>query len=867
MSHGFDTLAIHAGQEPDPRTGAVIPPIYQTSTYQQDAVGAPAARLRVQPQRQPDPGRAAGVPRRARGRPARARPSPAAWPPRTRCSAPLLEPGDHVVIPDDAYGGTYRLFARVAPAVGPRLHPGEGSRPGRGPGRRPPASTKMIWVETPDQPAAQHRRPRRRWPQLAHDLGALLVVDNTFASPYLQQPLALGADIVVHSTTKYLGGHSDVVGGALVVDDDDLAERLRVPPERDGRGQRPVRRLADPARHQDPRRPDGPALRQRRADRRVPRPPPEGHARSTTRACPTTPATRRPPSRCAASAAWSASGPTTGRGRAVCNRAELFILAESLGGVESLIEHPGRMTHASVAGSPLEVPADLVRLSVGIETDRRSSRRPRPRPRAERRRRHESWTRDVPTPAGLGSGRPRRSPARCAAATRRRPRSWPTISTRSATTTASSARSARSARRRRSPRRRSSTSCPSCRNLPLAGVPIAVKENVPVTGLPTWRGSAAVRAAGRHRRPRGGPPAARRRRDRRRHHPDAGAGHLGAHRRQFRRGDHPQPVAHRPHPGRLVRWLGGRRRGRAGADRARQRRLRLDPHPGRVLRPGRPQARPRRRAGRRRRRLVRHGRERHPRHHRRRRGDRVRRDRRAHPGAARGAGPVAVRGVVAVAGRRHPGRRGCARAPSPHRPRTGRAGAQRGDRASSSYPLWLQTARHWPRGSPASTRTPPRSASTSTRCSRAPGGTSRLGEQAIRRGLVRAERPRVVARTRHRAGSTTAATTSWSPRRWPARPRWRSAGPAVRGGRTWPPARSSPRTPRRGTWPACPRWSCRPASAPTACRPPSNWSGRPGSELTLLAVAGQLEQAAPWRRHAPGWPRAGARHRRARTAR
>ena len=212
----FETLAIHAGQEPDPLTGAVVPPIYQTSTYKQDGVGGLRGGYEYSRTRQPDP--------RPRWRSAWPRsraaaagwPSPPAWPPRTRCCARCCRPGDHVVIPDDAYGGTYRLFAKVRERWGLDCTPvADRHDPDAVRAAITARQTKVVWVETPTNPLLGIA-DIAALAELAHDAGALLVVDNTFASPYLQQPLALGADVVVHSTTKYMGGHSDVVGGALV---------------------------------------------------------------------------------------------------------------------------------------------------------------------------------------------------------------------------------------------------------------------------------------------------------------------------------------------------------------------------------------------------------------------------------------------------------------------------------------------------------------------------------------------------------------------------------------------------------------------------------------------------------------------------
>src|SRR6478672_11162472 len=224
MTYGFDTLAIHAGQEPEPRTGAVVPPIFQTSTYAQDAVGHP--RRGYEYSRTTNPTRDALQECLAAlegGRRGLAFASGLAA--EDTLLRTVCQPGDHVVIPDDAYGGTYRLFSKVAQRWGldftpASIHSVDAVRDAM------TDRTKIVWLETPTNPLLGIA-DIAALAQVAHDRGALLVVDNTFASPYLQQPLALGADIVVHSTTKYIGGHSDVVGGALVVRDDELADRIR----------------------------------------------------------------------------------------------------------------------------------------------------------------------------------------------------------------------------------------------------------------------------------------------------------------------------------------------------------------------------------------------------------------------------------------------------------------------------------------------------------------------------------------------------------------------------------------------------------------------------------------------------------------
>ncbi|HET8640819.1 MAG TPA: cystathionine gamma-synthase [Pseudonocardiaceae bacterium] len=366
MGYGFETLAIHAGQDADPRTGAVVPPIYQTSTYAQDAVGSP--RLGFEYARTANPTRSALQECLAAlegGRYGFAFASGLAAEDtllRTAC-----RPGDHVVIPDDAYGGTYRLFAKVAQRWGlgfttAAMSSVESVRAAM------TERTRMVWVETPSNPLLDIA-DIAALAAVAHDRGALLMVDNTFASPYLQQPLALGADVVVHSTTKYLGGHSDVVGGALVLSDEELADGLAFHQNAVGaigapfdawlimRGTRTLGVRMD--RHCD------------NAERVV-----EfltGHQAVAQVLYPGLP--EHPGHELAAKQMRRFGGMVSFRAAGgerhaidICNRARLFVLAESLGGVESLIEHPGRMTHASVAGSPLEVPADLVRLSVGIET-------------------------------------------------------------------------------------------------------------------------------------------------------------------------------------------------------------------------------------------------------------------------------------------------------------------------------------------------------------------------------------------------------------------------------------------------------------------------------------------------------------------
>ncbi len=362
----FETLAIHAGQEPDPLTGAVVPPIYQTSTYKQDGVGG--LRGGYEYSRSANPTRTALEECLAAiegGRRGLAFASGLAA--EDTLLRTVCRPGDHAVIPGDAYGGTYRLFAKVHEAWGLAYTPAAGHDAGSVRAAIRPGETKVVWLETPTNPllgivdiAAVA--------EVAHDAGALLVVDNTFASPYLQQPVALGADAVVHSTTKYLGGHSDVVGGALVLADDELAEKVAYHQNAMGAVAGPfdswlvLRGIKTLGVRMDRHC----ANAERIVDLLA------AHPKVAEVYYPGLP--EHPGHDVAVKQMKAFGGMVSFRvaggeeaALEVCNRAEVFTLGESLGGVESLIEHPGRMTHASVAGSPLEVPADLVRLSVGIE--------------------------------------------------------------------------------------------------------------------------------------------------------------------------------------------------------------------------------------------------------------------------------------------------------------------------------------------------------------------------------------------------------------------------------------------------------------------------------------------------------------------
>ncbi|MGA5463651.1 cystathionine gamma-synthase [Mycobacterium sp. NPDC050041] len=361
---GLATTAIHAVR-PDARTGAVNVPIYASSTFAQDGVGG--LREGFEYARTGNPTRAAleaalaAVEGAAYGR------AFSSGMAATDCALrSLLKPGDHLVIPDDAYGGTFRLIDKVFTKWGisytaVALSDLDAVRAAVTP------QTRVIWVETPTNPLLSIA-DIAGIAELASPSGVKVLVDNTFASPALQQPLSLGADIVLHSTTKYLGGHSDVVGGALLTNDQELDTAFAflqngaggVPGPFDAyltiRGLRTL--VLRMQRHSE-----NAALVAEFLD---------SHAAVETVLYPGLPSH---PGHDVAARQMSGFGGMVSlrmRGgaqaaRDLCARTELFILAESLGGVESLIEHPGAMTHASTAGSQLEVPDDLVRLSVGIE--------------------------------------------------------------------------------------------------------------------------------------------------------------------------------------------------------------------------------------------------------------------------------------------------------------------------------------------------------------------------------------------------------------------------------------------------------------------------------------------------------------------
>ncbi|MFN2496422.1 MAG: cystathionine gamma-synthase [Pseudonocardiaceae bacterium] len=362
---GFSTRAIHAGQDPDPHTGSVIVPIYATSTFVQDGVGG--LREGYEYARTGNPTRSAlenCLAALEGGRHGRAFASGMA------ATDALLRatcrPGDHIVIPDDAYGGTFRLIDKVFRHWGVAHPPVPLSDVAAVRAAMRP-TTRLVWCETPTNPLLS-LADIVALSGIAHGAGARLVVDNTFASPYLQTPLGLGADVVLHSTTKYLGGHSDVIGGALVTDEGGLDEQLAF--LQNGAGAVPgpfdawltlrgIKTLAvRMERHCDNAERIVTALQAHPKVTGVRYPGLDTHPGHEVAA--------KQMRRFGGMVSFTVRGGVDAA-VAVCARTRVFTLAESLGGVESLIEHPGRMTHASVAGSQLEVPADLIRLSVGLE--------------------------------------------------------------------------------------------------------------------------------------------------------------------------------------------------------------------------------------------------------------------------------------------------------------------------------------------------------------------------------------------------------------------------------------------------------------------------------------------------------------------
>lgn len=364
--HAFATRAIHAGQDFDPTTGAIIPPIYQTSTFVQDGIGG--LRGGYEYNRSANPTRSSLQTQLAAlegGTHAFSFASGLAA--EDALLRSILVPGDHILLGNDVYGGTYRLLTKVLAPWGLETTTAELSDLDAVRAALRP-ETKIIWVETPSNPMMKIV-DIAAIVELAHAAGVLVVVDNTFASPALQQPISLGADIVVHSTTKYLGGHSDVLGGALVFRDDRFVEQVGFQQFAVGAVSAPMDAWLTTRgiktldvrmqRHTENAQQIAEWASERPEIERVYYPGLASH-----------------PGHDIAASQMSGFGGMLSLGlaaggaaaRALAESTELFQLAESLGGVESLIGYPPEMTHASVRGTELAVPENIVRLSVGIES-------------------------------------------------------------------------------------------------------------------------------------------------------------------------------------------------------------------------------------------------------------------------------------------------------------------------------------------------------------------------------------------------------------------------------------------------------------------------------------------------------------------
>jgi cystathionine gamma-synthase len=366
MTHGFATRAIHVGQEFDPTTGAIIPPIYQTSTFVQDGVGG--LRGGYEYGRAGNPTRTSlesllaslegGV---------RALSFASGLAAEDALLRAVLRPGDHVVLGNDVYGGTHRLINRIHGAWDVRNTTVDLGDLDAVRSALATDGTRVLWIETPSNPLMKIS-DLAALVELGHAAGALVVVDNTFASPVLQQPLSFGADVVVHSTTKYLGGHSDVIGGALVFADAELAEKAQFIQFAAGAVSSPmdawltVRGIKTldvrMKRHSENAQAIAEALVGRPGIDAVYYPGLPEHPGHDLAA--------RQMSGFGGMLSVALSGGAAAA-RRFAESTEVFQLAESLGGVESLIGYPSEMTHASVRGTELEVPDNVIRLSVGIE--------------------------------------------------------------------------------------------------------------------------------------------------------------------------------------------------------------------------------------------------------------------------------------------------------------------------------------------------------------------------------------------------------------------------------------------------------------------------------------------------------------------
>ena len=360
----FETRAIHAGQEPDPATGAVIVPIYQTVTYVQDAVGEHRG---YDYSRVANPTRTALELCLASLEGAEHGVAFASGMAATTTLMHLLGPGDRVVYVNDVYGGVYRLFSQVYEPKGYRFEHLSAEELSTNLAAHLDERTRIVWLESPTNPLLNVVDIRAA-AEAAHAAGAMVVVDSTFATPYLQRPLELGADVVLHSTTKYLGGHSDVVGGFAATNDPTVAERLRFLQKSLGAVPGPfdcwlvlrgIKTLALRMRQHCLNAMEIAAVLER-------------HPRVERVLYPGLPT--HPGHVIAARQMRDFGGMVSflvgseAEALAIVRRTRVWTLAESLGGVESLIEHPARMTHASTAEAPFAAPGNLVRLSVGIES-------------------------------------------------------------------------------------------------------------------------------------------------------------------------------------------------------------------------------------------------------------------------------------------------------------------------------------------------------------------------------------------------------------------------------------------------------------------------------------------------------------------
>lgn len=361
----IETQLIHAGQQPDPSTGAIVTPVYLTSTYRQDAVGEHKG---YEYSRTANPTRRALEQCLAAAEGGRYGFGFASGMAAIDAILRLLEPGDHLLATNDLYGGTFRMFEQIYAALGIEISYAAADDPQQFVAELRP-QTRIVWLESPTNPylrlcdiAAIARGVK------ASNSRILIAVDNTFATPYLQRPLELGADLVQHSTTKYLSGHSDVVGGAVIVKDEQLADRLAFIQNATGavpgpldcflvlRGLKTLAVRMD--RHSDNALAVAQLLHQHPAVEQVNYPGLDSHPQAEL-------AQRQMRSAGGMLSFSLRAGPEAAK--QVAESTQLFALAESLGAVESLIELPAAMTHASTSGSPLEVAPDLVRLSVGLE--------------------------------------------------------------------------------------------------------------------------------------------------------------------------------------------------------------------------------------------------------------------------------------------------------------------------------------------------------------------------------------------------------------------------------------------------------------------------------------------------------------------